>query len=251
MELEKIEKYLKNQMNPADQQAFEQEMAGDSTLAEEVSSFRDIQQIVNVAGDETFLATLQSIEKELAEPAKPVAPVRPLWNRRLAIGIAAAILILLAGIWVFQPKTTDSSALFADNFQAYPPPARLRGESTQNQIWDAARTAYLQENYAQAAQQFEALLAQDSLQQPLYLVHFYAGISQLAKVPPQLPAAIDHLLFVAATDSDYYQPAQWYLALAYVRNGEEHQAKALLEKMAAESSYRKDAVEALLKELAQ
>lgn len=248
MELEKIEKYLKNQMNPADQQAFEQEMAGDSTLAKEVSSFRDIQQIVNIAGDEAFLASLLSIEKELAEP---VAPVRSLWNRRLAIGIAAAILILLAGIWVFQPQTTDSSALFTENFQAYPPPARLRGESTQNQIWDAARTAYLQQDYTQAAQQFEALLAQDSIQQPLYLVHFYAGISQLAQFPPQLPAAIDHLRFVAATDSDYYQPSQWYLALAYLRNGEEDKAKALLEKMAAEGSYRKSAVEGLLEELGQ
>jgi anti-sigma factor RsiW len=143
MALERIEKYLKNQMDPADRQTFEQELERDESLVQEVAAFKDVQQIVEVAGDEAFLANLRSIEKELAEPEKVM---RPLWGRRVVLGIAAAVIILLAGIWVFQPKTLDSADMFAENFQAYPPPARLRGESKQDQTWDAARTAYIQEN---------------------------------------------------------------------------------------------------------
>lgn len=248
MQLESIEKYLNNQMDPAERQTFELAMGTNPSLAEEVASFQDVKQMVNIAGDEAFLNKLKSIEDELAGKT---TSVRPFLGRRLVLGIAAAVIILLAGIWILQPQRTESNDLFAENFQAYPAPAHLRGETNENQSWETARTAYIQEDYTQAAQQFEALLALDSIPQAVYLVHFYAGISQLAEIPPKLPGAIGHLQYVAATDSDYYQPAQWYLALAYLKNGEEQKAKVLLEKMVAEGSYRKDAIEALLKELTQ
>lgn len=248
MQLERIEKYLNQQMDANERQTFEQEMAHDASLAEEVASFQDAKQIVEVAGDAAFFNTLQSIEEELAGK-NITAPIRPFWQRPMMLGIAAALIIILAGIWIFRPPADTSEDLFAENFQAYPPPTRLRGESKQNEIWSNARDAYIQADYALATEKFEFLLAQDSTAQPPYLLHFYAGVSQLAQASPNINQAISHLEYVAATDSDYVQPAKWYLALAYVKNGEVQKAKALLEKMAAESSYRKSAVEALLKEL--
>lgn len=229
-------------------QAFEQEMASNEALAAEVAAFEDAQHIIHIAGDAAFIDSLREIEEELDAPG-----IRPLWRRpaflRGAIGIAAAILLLLAGLWLFQPASSASDTLFAENFQAYPPPAKLRGQAGQDQLWESARSAYLEENYSLAASQFESLLAQGQTQHPLYLVHFYAGVSQLAQHPPRLADAIRHLLFVTAMDSDYFHPAQWYLALAFLKNGEPQKAKALLEKISEESSYRKKAVDALLEEL--
>jgi hypothetical protein len=247
MQLERIEKYLKQQMDANERQTFEQEMASDVSLAEEVASFQDVQQIVEVAGDAAFFNKLQSIEDELTGN-KSTTTIRPFWQRPMMLGIAAAVIIILAGIWIFQPAADAPADLFAENFQAYPPPARLRGATSQDQIWSNARDAYVQADYAQAAQQFEFLLAQDSTAQPAYLLHFYAGISQLAQPSLEAEKAISHLEIVARTDSDYVQPAQWYLALAYLQNKELQKAKALLEEL-AKGNYRKEAVDLLIKGL--
>lgn len=247
MQLERIEKYLKQQMDASERRTFEQEMANDASLAEEVASFQDVRQIVEVAGDAAFFNKLQSIEDELAGN-NTTATIRPFWQRPMMLGIAAAVIIILAGIWVFRPVADTPADMFAENFQAYPPPARLRGDTNQDQIWSNARDAYVQADYAQAAQQLEFLLAQDSTAQPAYLLHFYAGVSQLAQPTPEVEKAISHLEIVTRTDSDYVQPAQWYLALAYLQNKEQQKAKALLEEL-ANSNYRKEAVESLLKGL--
>lgn len=111
-------------------------------------------------------------------------------------------------------------------------------------ILDAGLAQYHDANYADAIKSFEAVLKMDGENETAI---FYAGVSYLA-----LENADEALVRLKKLENnksgDYYEPALWYEALAYVQKGEKKNAESILNKVIRlNGEHRKQAEELLLK----
>jgi uncharacterized protein HemY len=85
----------------------------------------------------------------------------------------------------------------------------------------SANEAYEAGDFEKAAQQLEEILDANPEKQ---ILHFYLGIAHLET--DDFPAAVES--FKAAQDSVYLEEANWYLALAYLKQQQPELAKDIL-----------------------
>ena len=254
--------YLEGQLQGAELATFEQEMTQDTALRSEVAEYKDLIQGIRIAGQNEFVHLVHTWEKKLAadevlaekgitdtqnkpedssnimgNSAPTPAPIASLrsesrfkWLYRVAA--AACVLVLIGvGISQFVGQNTDS-ALFAQNFKPLAS-TTFRGGGEGEKANDT--TAYLtqaisfydKKEYAEANTNFDSFLSKDPNN---IVVSLYAGISHLAA--EETNKAIPLLQKVIADQNDNYtESAQWYLALAYLKNGNKQKAKTLLEEI--------------------
>lgn len=162
---------------------------------------------------------------------------RPFRIRRLYIGLAAAAVLLLV-IWLGPLGRILGPSSPADDFFAH----LQRDNANLSDPGDAGKQAYDQQTYQKA---YPALLLDvanggDSLNL-IYASVAAIGSGQAEKAIPILEPLLD------ATNWQLYRSEiGWYLALAYVYEGQNDQAINLLEKMAGKDGEYSTEARALL-----
>ena len=218
---ERIEKYLRNQMDEAEMAQFEQDLKIEEALAQTFAELEGSIRLSILAGRASAKATLEQLEEALSE-----GEIRPFTFRRYQVWAAAAVFIAcIAGVWwLLSPKATSPSKLYADNFQVYPSPPNVRSdESSFQEIWEKATADYRQGNYQLAADGFAKCEGEETI--PSYLVSFYRAQSLLAQGSPPLKEVISLLEKTLESDNDYREPAIWYLGLTHMKQGDFDLAK--------------------------
>lgn len=241
---EEIEAYLEGRLEGEALEAFETQMKNSPALAREVALHRDLSLAFSEQKAMELEDTLLAIRKERLQKRSP-APIRAL-SARLRLAAAAVSLLLIAGLaYLFWPAGEPS--LMAAYYEPYPLYLSTRSaepseESFQNKQLETAAAGYQAGNYAAALPAFQALITTTIHNAPY---HFYAGICQLELGRP-LEASIHLEEAVARQDAQFTEPAEWYLALAYLQQGKAARARALLEKIVREGgSYSEKAGEVL------
>lgn len=191
---------------------------------------------------------LKSRLAKLADKQKQDAAfLHPAVKNRKRIGYAAAILafcVVGLGFLLFIKTTPSTEELYAGYFSAYPnvilPLERSAGTPDPR---SKAYALYEAEQYQQAYDLFTTL---DADTDPEAL--FYAALS--AMEVDRIEDAIRLLGNYERTPAPKLdRQAKWYLALAYIKNGETESSKELLTQLAASAGYNKDKAGALLKKL--
>ncbi|MCB0579554.1 MAG: tetratricopeptide repeat protein [Phaeodactylibacter sp.] len=179
-------------------------------------------------GDEPLEATLRRIDRKTGGAAGRSFPIRQF------LSIAAAAALLLIGGYFLIQQPPGHEALFARHFDYLPSAVETRGgaradgpaayEETAG-ARDKAMQAYEAGEYQQARRLMEEYLSENKRDNE---VRLYLGIVLLGEGDPA--GAIDNLEAALANlpQPAYERPARWYLALAYLRNGQPEQARALL-----------------------
>ncbi len=172
-------------------------------------------------------------EQDVPAERRPPARIRRL--RRLYAAAAAILLLIAAGSWwASQRSAFDAEAVFAETFTPYANDLSGRtmgGSDTAAAISGplaAAMLAYDRRDYAEATDAFAAhFLAPPASLAPATApqIQLYYGISQLGA---NQPAAAMITLEALKDDADYGHPANWYRALALLRNGQTARASSLL-----------------------
>ncbi|MFK8161363.1 MAG: tol-pal system YbgF family protein [Lewinella sp.] len=155
--------------------------------------------------------------------SKPPAKVRRLG--RLYAAAAAILLLIAAGSWwLTQTTAYDANEVFAETFTPYANDlsGRTMGDDTTTiggQLGEAL-LAYDRRDYPAAVSAFEAhFLAPPTSIAPATApqIQFYYGVSLLAGGQPQTALPV---LDALRTDATYGDPADWYHALALLRDGQ-------------------------------
>lgn len=163
--------------------------------------------------------------------------------RLLAAGIAA--LVIAAAAYLLWPAEPGSS--MAAVYEPYPMYLNTSsGESPPDKLLETAIANYQSGDYAAALPAFQGLITITIHNAPY---HFYAGICQLELGRP-VEASI-HLEEVSTReDARFQQPAEWYLALAYLKQEDKKEtAHRLLEKIIREEGGFSQLARQLLKSL--
>lgn len=167
-----------------------------------------------------------------------------------SIGIAAALIALMGGIWLFPGKEKPTpDQLFAQYHQVYPNIATSMQRSANGNM-DAGKRAfflYEKEQFDLASQAFSRLLQQ----QPKNVTYqFYRAQSDLnAGSYESALAAFQEVLDKGPQKNRYFEAARWYVALASLKTNDIEQAKTFLQKLRNGDSKYVTSARALLNDL--
>ena len=238
---ERVSRYLSGLMAADERQAFEADAAADPALAEELALQREMAGLLQgQARREARKQQLQALGQEYF-PAQATLGQRAMLPRRrllwLATAAAAAVVALvLAWPFLFGPSLYEQYAQH--------PPLALAEKSTDALIdWSATEKAFNTGDYATAAKLLEQYLAQQPADGQARL---YLGIAELEM--DRYEAARRHFLALsAAADPALKDYADWYLALSYLKAGDEARCREVLEGIPASSALYRTAKELLRK----
>lgn len=250
--LERIDAYVDGTLTGAERAAFEQRLASDPALKQEVA----LQRQINEALNEPAVADL---EEKLTQIIAEERPVKPLWRQYARpLAIAASVLLLLGFAWLFRPTSQgplDQEALFLA--QAEFPESLLTDMNVRNSGVDTRKTDSMVlrlEALNQSYQEGEWQLALDQLDQTLVdfpeLVTDYTSFYQYQRGMLLLrldrtKQAITSLEQVRV--GPQVDEAQWFLLLSRFRlEGDTPALRIELEKLARSKRPYADEAQALL-----
>lgn len=223
---ERADAYLSNRLSPEEKRAFEREITDNEALAVETARLKEERAAIREAVKDQLK---EEVSGYLAEQQQ-----NRLTLRRMAYGVAAAMLILLLSIPFWSSlQTADPAALYAEAFTLPHAPSLRDNTSEANRSWQNALQAYQACQYDKAIAQFSDCLAQNDF---AFIgdAYFYRGISHLQLRQSQ--AAIEDFQSVPSVHLLYYE-AQWYQALSYLQAEQIREAKELLSTIAADPNH--------------
>ncbi len=231
LSLAEIKAYLGNEVSEQDKMVFSNHFETCNLCNEVKDSFSTVNE----------LGVDEDIE-DLKEALFETVNQRRNTTRRLFISrIAAGILLPITGAAAFfYWKDTANERLYDENFQAYDiPDMTMRGDGTEeyNNITlpkdlKAAIDHYTAGNYKESIPHFKAY---HKIQPENYYANFLHGIAQLEE--NDLATAIYFLERVRINDTNLYEDATWYLALAHIKNKDKIAAKQMLSELIGNSQF--------------
>ena len=169
----------------------------------------------------------------------------PRHNLRFAYVVASVFLVGIVSV-LYLGQDQPNEKLFAEYYQTYPNIASsVRGdEQTEGKLQDALQQ-YDAENFKAALKLLQEILAAEPNNAA---ANFYAGVSYL-KVEESERAVASLQKVIALDDSKFSEPAEWYLALAYLQKNDMEQTRAMLNDLIAQERVYKEQATKLLERL--
>ena len=259
----RIERYLLNEMTSEDAQGFLKQIENDPKLEEEVEMVALIIGATRQVGQKNDMtdielmrqASLSEIEELTGRKGTTAADnteKTPILSIRTAIwalsGIAA---IFLAILFVNHNKQSNNlNQLYAD---FYKPLAEEVGASrgsndiseTDNLLLIDGLNLYSHGKYAEALTKFNQISEASQRSVSVFSAISLLETDKAKQAVQQLETAISDY----GEGWEYYQDAQWYLALAYLKNKQEEGAEKILKFIVTSDRYYAKQASELLKQL--
>lgn len=239
---ELLEAYLQNELSPTDQVSFEKDIEADPELRAEVNRQREIRLGLRALGIQQALHRAQMQYHDSLAVTQPEADqqtvVRPLSTWRY--WAAAASFVLISGIGYYAYQQTDSrqaDLAYTETFRADDEllkrfPSATVSPQTRKTFLDAI-THYRSGNYERVVEQLRTLPAD---KQTIPYKNYLLGLSYLAS--KQSAEAIPFLIRAQKTSlPELHRKAEWFLALAYVKNNQKERALPILKRISTEPAH--------------
>jgi hypothetical protein len=229
---ELLRRYLNNELDPGERSKLASTLQNDAVMRQRLESLEVTMEALRQVGTmETVKGIHGEMMKELKK--KETAPVKKLVRRTLAIAAAIIILIVVTGGWWFFQLSPEN--VYTENYRSY-----TMGSSRGTADKDIISTLYINRNYQEIILRSatQPLSAHDSL---------LVAISYLET--NILPQAIKWFSALQSGRSQFRQDADYYLAMAYLRNKEYQNALQLMKQIKKDPNhlYRKEISDKLLR----
>ena len=230
-DIELIERYLLQTLSPEEEKSFQNRLS-DPDFQEELELQKDLMTALKTEGKAQFKAELETLDKEHFSTAK-VKPFNPARYLRMAV---AATVLLAAFYWVFDSfsgqSTLSPQEIYVQQFE----PKSLSGVKSDVDslsLWEQFMMHYAHQQYKEAIPVLESLLADPDYSQTsrarLYLGNAYLLTDQSEK-------AIETLKEIRPS-SAFAMDAEWYTALAYLKNDDPDNARNQLKAIAEDQGH--------------
>ncbi len=210
--------YVNNQMNTQERLEFERLLEQNPELQQELQIQRELKQgLVWLKEKERFQQIHQQLRAQGVLPQAPKSEARQVaFTPRPEAGLkrwygwaAAASLVLLLGLGWLWFRPVDTGAQLADQYIHAPKSAPSRIDENEDRLGAPLPTTQVQ---------------QDSLQLQQAVALLQSG--QVNAAVSQLKSLTQHIT------NHWNASAQWYLALAYLKNQQSQQARVLIDSIA-------------------
>jgi len=230
-------KYFSNQLSNEDRLQLDELLLTDSEFKAQFDYEMGLQRAIKKDRSEKLKSKLVAFEKEAQTKRSSKSQQRSFFPWSIAASIAILIGVSWFGYNTYSEPNYDD--LFDANFESYPNTVQVitRGETNLSNE-KTAFIAYESENYEEAINLF------GKLDQDLNYLDFYMGISYLKIGDSE--KAIAMFKKSSTEDHEFREAASWYLALAYLKNNDEQNAKATLEQHVLKYEFKKTKASQLL-----
>ncbi len=222
-----LDKYKKGELSESEMEQLEEALL--QKLAEKQAEDKLRQNLLGIAESlrtETNNAA-EAAEKTTASPGPLKVAHRQLW---VAWAAAAAVLLVLLAVWWLMSPSNNASlnapqmALQYLKQENAPILSNSMADDTLSTAEQAARSAYLEKNYAAAVLFFKKLPPTTASH------HFYLGVAALKQENPDFALAETHLLQARSLGQGWQEDAiNWHLALLYLGQKDTSKARKELE----------------------
>lgn len=215
----RINRYLDGKMSRREEAAFEEELKSNEELRETLNLHLDADSTINSHYKEESPDWLGHFKKRYNHLYR-----QPFAEKRNIIAVIALLfMILTTYLIIFKPfHSVKNPALFDRYYSTYELGNNYR--SAGDFELDRGLRAYNKGNYEEALIFFENLL---EIEPANAKAHFASGISAL-ELNENRKAAEHFIKVMEADNLEFYQHAQWYLALTYLRMNKIQEAEVLL-----------------------
>jgi len=210
-----IDRYFENSLSPKEQKQFNNLLQNDLKFKAEFQFQKDLKQVIEVNQKEGLRETVSKIEA-LAQKDSRMMMLPKKW-------IVAASLLLITGLATWTVKSTyfpSNDAIYEEYFQLERNTVQpvVRGESI-NTIEYKAFAAYEARDFYKAINLFNSVQNPEDSN-----ILFYKGLCFLAVNKPENAIALFNQLTASELNTVQTEglsdKANWYLALAYLKNNE-------------------------------
>ncbi|MFK7921217.1 MAG: hypothetical protein AB8H47_04635 [Bacteroidia bacterium] len=233
--IEQIDAYLRKQLSPEAQLAFEQALEDDASLADALKQHLEALVAIRQKGFQSEIAETESETKDEAF-VENVAKTRRLTPLRIFLVAASITLVAMLSWWVMTASQNDAEKLFAAHFYAPAASDLLRGgaqtpaDSLPTPLVEGLQ-AYQKGAYSEAIVDFSAVPKDQLTAFERSHLNLLSGISYL------VGAEYDSAQLYFQTADMHVEAADWYLALSYFRAKDFKTARELLSKIANDNTH--------------
>ena len=232
---EHIDEFLRNELSHEDKERFEAALISDPALQDKLEIRRDVHDILELKSRSQLKELIRKIDKERSMRSLSF------WQRPLAIAATLAIMIV-SGVLIFSNLRYADSSIIKRHATAYEDRVSVLGKT--DDLIGQAMQYYIEKDYERAISGFDAV---DTVDINYPLARLYLGICYVMTEDHR--SAIE-ILGSIKKDNPQEDVIAWYLALAYIGNGDPIKARELLEnENQMDTDYRKSERMELLKEL--
>lgn len=240
--IDKIERYLNDEMEPQERTGFELQLQTDEALQNELQVYSKIDKTMKkdeISEQEKELArTLEKLnQKYILQGAK----VRS-GNFKKLLAAAAAVLVIVLGSVYFLSKETQSAEKLYAAYAEHPALQTQLRSNKADSLAGIAAEKFNTKNYYEALPLLQQYL---QLQPEDIQMRFSEGICQLEL--DNFSDAENIFNAVAAGKTGYAEPAKWYLALTALKQKDIGKCRKQLKNIAKDSPYFTKAGELLKK----
>ena len=234
--------YFANQLTEEEQLLFDKLLAKDPDFKAQFNFENELKRVIIKNQNENLKHKLVGFEKEINVKNKSNPSQRGFKNWSIAASMALLIGLGWIAYSTFSGPHYDD--LYAANFEAYPNTVYTITRSIDDASLERdAFTAYEAGDHERAVAAFLDLKA-EGVTNPtdFYLAQSYMHLGKTKE-------AIEALNRVISNDMEFKAEANWYLALAYLKNKDEVKASATLKNLIENFNYKREKAQTLLQEL--
>ena len=240
-----ISKYLDGELNPVEARDFEEALAQDHELQEELDLYRDVDEALSDTEVLNLRAQLDEIHEELTPQIEKITRRSSKRVLRYAVAASVAVVISLGTYGLFFKKVNDNK-LVSQFYKPYDVTLVNRSANSElTGILGEALYLYDNANYKEAITLFEEILDTNP---EMMASHLYSGISYM-ELKEYTKAGISFNTVIEHNDNLYIEQAEWYLGMVYMLTGKKEEARKLFRKIKQSDGYYRDEAARILRKL--
>lgn len=242
-----IDRYLDNDLLGPELNWFEKELDSNSELQAELKLQKELNEALG-HDDILDLREKLNVIHEMVDPESERKRIKRALSGNWA-GIAAASAVILVAIGFLLTNSINpvqtTEELFDQHYEPYIIPTNYRSAAEINIVFHKALVEYGNQDYQKALQLFEKVLFEDESRMDVTLL---TGISNL-EIENYNKANNSFQKVISHNDNLFIEQAEWYLALCYLKTGEQEKANLQFGKIITENSLYKEEAEDILNKL--
>ena len=225
---DEIKNYLQNNVSNEERFRIENTLLDSPLDAEAMEGFQSTNYSFS---QKKPYADFHSFMEKMDNSEAKVVKMKPRQNMWRSVAVAASFLLVFAvgGYLYNNMGSVSSEELFAQHYSIYEndlPSFRgsVDDQITVMQTFEKAMEEYSNGNYAASLPFFEEYMTSEP---DSHFAMFYSGLAYLETNSTK--KAVEILEKAAAQDDNYQSKAQWFLILAYLKNGDQTLAQKQLD----------------------
>lgn len=231
--LELIDRYLRNELSGTEKTTFEQKVGKNADFKQELEDMQISQEMIR---SYAMREEIKSIRKAMLQENKSNTSTSSPSFKFYAVRIAASILLVVVALAAFQYASLSGDSLYAEKAMIYPTETTRSGqEDTDISAEELAISYYRLDDFQRYIEHYEQLTS------PSIKATFLAGNAYLQLSDNEKAISAFNIVLEQNdpnTLMQFQEDAEYFLALAMIKNGDYEQAYALMETIANNPDHR-------------